>query len=43
MGDGWKIQFIYSEMMSKWIYMSKIIAKILNAKTMFVSECYSFR
>ena len=43
MWDGWKRQFISSDMMSKRLYTSKLIAKILNAKTMFGSECSSFR
>ena len=30
-------------MMSKRLYMSKLIAKIINAKTIFGPECYSFK
>ena len=42
MGDDRKRQFLYYEIMSKMIYMSKLIAKILNAKTILGPECYSF-
>ena len=35
MGGSWKIHLLSAEMVSKSIYMRKIIAKILNTKTMF--------
>ena len=41
-GYGWKIQFLSAEIISKRIYMSKLIAKILNAKTMLGPECFSY-
>ena len=42
MGDGLKRQILSAEMMSIRLYMRKLIAKIINAKTMFGSECSSF-
>ena len=43
MGDGSKIQFLSSEMMSKSLYTRKLIAKILKTKTMFGSKCSYFK
>ena len=39
----WERQFLSSEMMSKMLYMSKLIAKILNATNMFLTEFSSFK
>ena len=39
---GWKRQFLSSDMMSKRLYMEKLVAKIINAKTLFWWECYFF-
>ena len=41
MGDGCKRQFLYADMMSEMLYMSKLIVKIINAKTTFGPE-YSY-
>ena len=43
MGDVCKIQFLSVEITPERIYMSKVIAKILNETIMFVSKCSSFK
>ena len=42
-GGVWKIQFLSSGMMSKRIYMKKLIAKLINAKTMLGLDCSYFK
>ena len=43
MVNGWKGQLLSAEMMYKRIHMSKLISKILNKKTIFEPECFSFK
>ena len=43
MGDRRNRQFLSSEMMYKMINVSKLIDKIINVKTIFGPECYSFK
>ena len=43
MWGGWKRQLLSSDMMSKRLYMIKLISNILNTKAMFGSECFSFK
>ena len=43
MGVAWKRQLLSDEIMSKMLYMNKTIAKILNTKNIFGSECSSLK